>query len=101
MIIIKKLPKVYQNDINKKINNNKEIYYSSAKKNKIEKEDIELIIDGLFNKEHNVYNIPVVINTSNKVYDTYLVARTSNYLLTIDQDRIDYNDIISIKRKNP
>ena len=38
---------------------------------------------------------------STKVYDTFLVARTSTYLLTIDQDRIKIDDIVFIKRKNP
>lgn len=104
MSIIKKLPKIYQNNIDKKINNNKEVYCSFRQDNNIEvqeKSDISLIIDGIFNNERSVYNIPVIIKTSTKVYDTFLVARTSSYLLTIDQDRINIKDIYSIKRKNP
>ena len=104
MSIIKELPKIYQNDIDKKITNNKEVFYSltdSSRNLKMDHEDISIMIDGIFNGEHQVYNIPVIIKTSTKVYDTYIVARTNSYLLTIDRDRISINDIISIKRKNP
>ena len=104
MNIIKKLPKIYQNDIDKKFSNNEEIFYSfsdSSRNVKMNYEDISIIINGIFNGEHQVYNIPVIIKTSSKVYDTYVIARTNNYLLTIDRDKININDIISIKRKNP
>lgn len=101
MNIIKKLPKIYQNNIDKKINNNKEIYYSKFSNKDERTSDIGLLLDGIFNTDKNVYNIPVIINTSNKSYDTYLVARTSSYILTIDQKKIYIKDIISIKRKNP
>lgn len=107
MNIIKKLPKIYQNKINKKIKNNKEVYYISLSNNKEENVtktndiDIELILDGIFSGKRQAYNIPVIIKTNTKVYDTFLVARTSNYILTIDQDRIKPEEIIYIKRKNP
>lgn len=108
MNIIKKLPKIYQNDINKPIKNNKETFYSySSNKNEristdtMMPSDIELILDGIFNGIRQPYNVPVIIKTSTKVYDTFLVLRTPAYLLTLDQDRIRIEDIISIKRKNP
>lgn len=103
MNIIKKLPKIYQNHIDKKINNNREMFcsFSLKEKNNINNEDIELLLDGLFNGKRNVYNIPVIIKTIKKTYDTFLVARNSSYILTIDQEKIPINDIVSIKRKNP
>ncbi len=106
MNIIKKLPKIYQNDINKIIKNNRETFYSyspnsNERTSTMTLSDIELILDGIFNGIKQVFNIPVIIKTSTKVYDTYLVLRTPTYLLTIDQDRIRIEDIISIKRKNP
>ena len=70
--IIKKLPKIYQNSIDKKISNNKELYYSAYSKNdSVSNTDIDLLIDGIFNNKTKVYNIPVIINTSNKSYETY------------------------------
>lgn len=108
MNIIKKLPKIYQNDISKPIKNNKEAFYSFSSNNSNEDRtitmtisDIELILDGIFNGVKQAFNVPVVIKTSTKTYDTFLILRTSSYLLTIDQDRIRIEDIISIKRKNP
>lgn len=106
MNIIKELPKIYKNNIDKNINNNKQLYYSGYSNNNTiintnSDIDVDLLIDGIFNNKTKVYNIPIIINTSNKIYDTYLVARTSNYLLTINQERIFIKDIISIKRKNP
>lgn len=106
MNIIKKLPKIYQNDINKPIRNNKEAFYSYSNSNHdrtstMNVEDIELFLDGIFHGVKQVYNVPVIIKTSTKVYDTFLVLRTPTYLLTIDQDRIKIEDIISIQRKNP
>lgn len=106
MNIIKKLPKIYQNDINKPIKNNKEAFYSYSnshhdRTSTMSLADIELILDGIFHGVKQVYNVPVIIKTSTKVYDTFLVLRTPTYLLTIDQDRIKIEDIISIQRKNP
>lgn len=104
MSIIKKLPKIYQNNIDKKFKNNKEFFYSFAPKEEnisMSTSDVLLILDGIFNAEIPTYSIPVVIGTNNKVYDTYLVARTSSFILTIDRDKIRIEDIIYIQRKNP
>ena len=53
MNIIKKLPKIYQNDINKPIRNNKEAFYSYSnnyndRTSTMNSSDIELILDGIF-----------------------------------------------------
>lgn len=106
MNIIKKLPKIYQNDINKSIRNNKEAFYSYSSKNEerittMTSTDIELILDGIFSGIKQPYNVPVIIKTSTKVYDTFLILRTSGYVLTLDHDKIRIEDIISIQRKNP
>ncbi len=105
MSIIKKLPKIYQNNINKPIKNNRESYYSLSPNQSLDigqnSLDIDLILDGIFKSDHHAYNIPVIIQTSTKSYDTYLIARTNSYVLTLDQDKIKIEDIISIKRKNP
>ena len=106
MSIIKKLPKIYQPDIDKPIKNNRESYYSLSSKNEdrsntMSSSDILLILDGIFSGEKHAYNIPVIIKTSTKVYDTFLIARTGGYLLSRDHDKIKVEDIISIQRKNP
>ena len=93
MNIIKKLPEIFKNNIDKKINNNKEVYYSFINnnldnENNLNDKNINDVIDELFNSDRVVYSIRVIISTNSKVYDTYLVARTSTYLLTIDEERI-------------
>lgn len=106
MNIIKKLPEIFRNNIDKKINNNKEVYYSFINnnldnENNLNDKNINDVIDELFNSDGVVYSIRVIISTNSKVYDTYLVARTSTYLLTIDEERILIKDIISLQIKNP
>jgi len=110
VIIIKKLPKIYQNDINKKINNNKTTYH--VKNSNIEENsnrslkemtniEVNQIIDNIFNTTGYAFNTKVIIKTDNKIYNTSLIAKRNGYILTIDRDKIKIDDIISIKRKNP
>ena len=107
MIIIRKLPRIYQNDINKKINNNKKTYHLKYNNNEevvvtsMNNEDVNKVIDSIFNTTGYAFNINVIIKTRNKTYDTSLIAKRNGYILTLDNDRIRIDDIISIKRKNP
>lgn len=110
MIFIKKLPKIYQNTIDKPIHNNKKTYYIKNNTSKNESileqdsmsiEQIGSIIDEIFNGVGYPFNIPVVIKTNNKIYETNLVTRTNGYLLTLDYDKIRLEDIVSIQIKNP
>ena len=68
---MKKLPKIYQNKINKKINNNKEVEYVKNKNINV-RETLNKIFSGMGYS----YNIPVIIETNSKVYDTSIVTRT-------------------------
>lgn len=106
MIIIKKLPKIYQNNINKKINNNKTTYHLKYNNIDIEPNNminysVDEVIDSIFNSTGYAFNKKVIIKTNDKTYNTSLIAKRNNYILTLDNDRIKIDDIISIKRKNP
>lgn len=107
MIFIKKLPKIYQNTINKQINNNKKVYYINGnskqeiKNDNMNQNQIDLVIDGIFNDDGFAFNIPVIIKTNTKTYETSLITRTNEYLLTFDKHKIKVSDIIYIQRKNP
>ena len=93
---MKKLPSIFQNEINKKIKNNREVTY-------IKEENKELIIDtinAIFNGTGYAYNIPVIIKTKNNIYDTYLVSKTNTIVTTLNNDIIPINEIISIERKS-
>lgn len=95
---MKKLPKLYKNEISKPLNNNKKYCYL-----KDEKEDrsnsIEDKLHNIFNGIGYSYNIPVRIKTKNKEYNTSLVTKTKNNLITLDNEVIKIEDIISIEEK--
>ena len=89
---MKKLPKIYKNTINKKINNNKNICYI--------KEQEENNLDTIFSDKESFYNIRVIITTKNNTYDTYIIGRNKESILLMDNTVININEITSIKRKN-
>ena len=95
---MKKLPKIYHEQINKKIKNNKEIAYVS--KGGITEEKKEESIDDVLNKVFNgigySFNIPLRIETFNKVYETSLIAKSNNYLITFDNDTIPLSEVKKI-----
>ena len=91
---MKKLPKIYQNKIDKNIHNNKEMDYVK-KSNKNIKEILNIIFIG----EGYSYNKEVIIETNNKVYDTYIITRTKNNIVTLEDKIININDIKDIKIK--
>lgn len=92
---MKKLPSIYKNEINKKIKNNREVTYI-----KEEQQNINEIIDSIFNGLGYSYNIPLIITTKNKVYETSLISRGKTNINTLDNDSIPINEIISIERKS-
>lgn len=96
---MKKLPKVYQNEITKKINNNKTVCYLTES-NEENKNQIPTIIDKIeevFSGFGYSYNIPVTIKTPNKIYNTSLIAKTSTNIITLDNDIIPISDIIDFQ----
>ena len=97
---MKKLPEIYKNNFTKKIKNNREVCYlrnddtiSNLSNISIEKE-----INNIFSGIGYSYNIPVEIVTNKKVYNTSLVAKTRENVVTLDNEIIAIGDIKSIKR---
>ncbi len=108
MIFIKKLPKIYQNTIDKNINNNKKTYYIRNKTSEeslvsetMTQDQIDSVLDDIFNDIGYSFNIPVIIKTNTKTYETSLITRTNGYLLTFDNHKIRIDEIVYIQRKNP
>lgn len=94
---MKKLPEIYKNEINKNISNNKKYCYL---KNEQEKEEnINEKLEKIFNGMGYSYNIPVTIKTTSKEYNTSLVSKTKNNLITLDNDIIKIDEIISLELK--
>lgn len=104
-----KLPKIYQNTIHKEIHNNRKVYYSNH--NEIEQKvldpvvyesfyDIENLIDEIFSQPTYSFNIGLLIHTKDKTYDTSLIAKTRNSVITFDNDVIPIREITSIEKKS-
>lgn len=99
---MKRLPKIYQNSIDKKIRNNKVVtYVDNSFRGMSRENNVEMSLDEIFSGFGYSYNIPVIIETTNKTYDTSLVTRTEYNVVTLDNDLIPISQIISIKRKSP
>lgn len=105
---MKKLPSIYKNSINKKINNNKNYCCLKESENNINNTNINInniidkninsTLDSIFNSVGYPYNINVLIKTKNKNYNTYLVTRNNSTITTLDNEIINIGDIISINR---
>lgn len=91
-------PKVFVNNINKEINNNKEEYYY---KGEVFDVNVKEKINELFLRNDFVYKNKVSItlkNNNNYVVD--VVALKNNELITLDGNKINIDDIKNIKKAN-
>ncbi len=98
----KKLPNVFHNKIEKKLNNNSEYYYSSEiKKDEIStpNKNIRKTITEIFSSPNYIYKANVIIKLKNKEIEKRIIGRNKNYLITMDNETIPIDDIIDIKRK--
>lgn len=91
---MKKLPKIYKNNINKPLNNNNKVYYSGKKT--IEK---EMSIDELF-KQNEIYRrtATIILNNGNEITKT-IIGRSIKHLITLDNELIPIDDIKAIVQK--
>lgn len=95
---MKKLPKLYRNNISKPIKNNKEVCYLNKEEvRQIPIQSIEETISEIFNGIGYSYNIPVIITTKDKTYHTSIVTKTKQAILTLENEIIPRKDIIEIK----
>jgi hypothetical protein len=103
----KKLPNVFVNRINKQINNCQTFYYSKNDKKEAIKVDTNSNDDRIINKKinyfinlpKNLYNFDLVIKTKDKDYETKIVARDDNNIITTDNEIIAISDIVTIEIK--
>lgn len=99
---MKKLPKIYQTEINKKICNNKRTCYLKNEETKKEEittqNDIREIINEVFSGIGHSYNIPLTIKTKERTYQTSLIAKNKRNIVTLDNEVIPISDIITIKK---
>lgn len=93
-----KLPKVFANPIDKKINNYQDLYYSDRTPKVLSKKDVNKKINEIFGSLNHVYKSRVRITLKDEVLDEVIVGKTSIYLLTIDNKKIKITDIIDIEK---
>ena len=94
------LPKVYANKINKKIDNTQSIFYGSDREvKKMDFVSIEKKINDIFKSINHVYKSKVEITTYEGIIVKDIVGKTGNYLLTLDGEKININNILDIERK--
>ena len=107
----KKLPKVFQNTIDKDISNNDKYYYSANKSetnNEVKEENkhkvikpnnINKKINEIFASPTYVYKANVEVTTKESTITTKIIGRNKNYLITMDNKTIPIKDIIDIELK--
>lgn len=89
-----KISNMYKNNQSKFITNNKEYCYLENIK------DIRKKFDEIFVDKSKMYKYKVLIQTKNNQYKTYLIGKTDEYFVTVNDEKININDILSIEIVN-
>ncbi|MBE6139957.1 MAG: hypothetical protein E7172_00210 [Firmicutes bacterium] len=94
-----KLPKVFVNPIEKKINNYQESFYGNLRKErKVNYNDLIKKINEIFASKNHVYKSKVKITLKDNVVEEIIVGKTNANILTIDGKLISINEIIDIEK---
>ena len=95
-----KLPKVFQNPINKKIDNDQRCFVSfdnnlgkSFSNKSVNLDDI----DNILNDRHRISKPAVKIITTDDVIQCKIVSRNNDFILTMDNRKIPINKIKNIE----
>ena len=101
---MKDLPKVFKNNVDKKFNNNKSVYYSnndnrSTNMNEEVKDSKNVLqkINEIFSSPNYVYKANVEITLKDKKVTKRIIGRNKNYIITMDNMLIPISDIIDIR----
>lgn len=102
-----KLPRVFANKIDKKINNNRE--YMVSKNEEIKQEEykdmpigknINQKINDIFSSYRYVYKADVIITTDSGEINKKIIGKNNNNLITIDNELIPISIIRDIRYKD-
>ena len=109
----KKLPKVFANPLDHKIENNKEVFYSqneggseiitsetikesSSKFSSLKEKSVNQKIQDIFNSKSYVYKADVKIKLKSGIVEKKIVGKNQRYLITMDNEKIPLEDILDI-----
>lgn len=116
----KKLPSIFKSDLNKKIENNKKVFYSKYESvgnivekssevveensmdrgNTTEVRSFSESLDSLLKNNQFIFNVPLEISLKNETINTKLVSKVGDHLLTNTGKVIKLEDILLIKIKD-
>lgn len=97
---MKDLPKVFHNKIDKKLENNRSVYYSSNTYEENSVSDTRTVlqkINDIFSSPNYVYKANVEITLKDKKVTKRIIGRNKDYIITMDNDLILISDIVDIK----
>lgn len=92
-------PKVFQNIISKKIDNNRNCSVTRSNE-AYESADVTTKINNIFNSKDYIYKANVVIKLNSGSVEKQIIGKKDDNLLTIDNEIIPIKDILDIYRKN-
>ena len=98
--MVKDLPKVFHNKIDKKFDNNRSVYYSNNNYEEDRAVDTRTVlqkINDIFSSPNYVYKANVEITLKDKKITKRIIGRNKNYIITMDNDLIPISDIVDIR----
>lgn len=95
---MKVLPKLYKNENAIKDNNKRDCLVKEEQIDITINDNRERELNNIFNNKGFPFDKKVLIKTTDKIYKTYLVTRTENTVVTLNDEIINVDDIISIER---
>jgi len=99
---MKDLPKVFHNNVNKKFNNNSNVFYSCNDNRNLKNDDVYdkknvlQKINEIFSSPNYIYKANVEITLKDKKITKRIIGRNKNYIITMDNMLIPISDIIDI-----
>lgn len=88
----KELPKLYKGNVSNTSNRN--VAYGLKEK----EENVEDKINKLF-RQNEIYRQDVIFKTNKKDYNTKIIGRTKDHIITLENEVIKIKDIIKIEVK--
>ena len=91
---------LFVNKFDKEFKNNEKVFYSKGSNitRSTEKVDVKKQISDIFKANDFVYKADVTITTKDKKFNTTIIARNKNSLITMDNEIIKISDILDIKK---